>query len=208
MNLTRVKLNSEKRETQMAFSIPNRFHGAIERSFSDRQKRNLWRIDKLNGCYYLLLLSEEVPDMSGFVDQFGDETATVETKVYDSFLERVTDNSEWHFRLVANPTHSLKSREGRGKIVAHITPEHQLNWLKSKAEQNGFIIDRDCVVSSNEWRNFKKSRLEKGRVSLLVVSFEGILKVRNSDVFKQALVHGIGRGKAYGCGMLTISKIR
>ena len=44
----------------------------------------------------------------------------------------------------------------------------------------------------------------KNRVSIKGVTYEGILKVCDEDKFKELLVTGIGRGKAYGMGLLTI----
>ena len=38
------------------------------------------------------------------------------------------------------------------------------------------------------------------------MAFEGRLKVEDADVFKDALVNGIGREKAYGMGLLTIAR--
>lgn len=209
MYLTRVKLDTLKRETQLALSASGRFHGAIERAFEQKQNRNLWRIDKLRGEYYMLLLSEEVPNMKNFVEQFGDINNPAETKEYEVLLNKITDRSVWRFRMVANPTHCVKTKPGRGKVVAHVTPEHQMEWLKNKAAANGFeLLDDNCFVLANEWKNFYKKVREKDlRVRLMLVSFEGILRVTDVDAFRNALISGIGRGKAYGAGMMTISRI-
>ena len=208
MYLTRVKLDISKRETQLALSASGRFHGAIERAFEQKQNRNLWRIDKLRGEYYILILSEEVPNLKGFMEQFGDSKSSAETKVYDVLLNKITDNSVWRFRMVANPTHSIKTKSGRGKVMAHVTPEHQMEWLKTKAAANGFeLVEDNCFALANEWKNFYKNAGGKDmRVRLMLVSYEGILRVTDVDAFRNALISGIGRGKAYGAGMLTISR--
>lgn len=209
MYLTRVKLDISKRETQLAMSASGRFHGAIERAFEQKQNRNLWRIDKLRGEYYILILSEEVPNLEDFMMQFGDGRSPAETKAYEVLLNKITDNSVWHFRMVANPTHSIKTKSGRGKVVAHVTPEHQIEWLKTKAAANGFeLVEDNCFVLAKEWKNFYKNASGKDmRVRLMLVSFEGILRVTDADAFRNALINGIGRGKAYGAGMLTISRV-
>lgn len=36
------------------------------------------------------------------------------------------------------------------------------------------------------------------------MTYEGTLRVVNPLLFRQALTNGIGRGKAYGLGLLTI----
>lgn len=208
MYLTRVKLDILKRETQLALSASGRFHGAVEQAFEQKQNRNLWRIDKLRGEYYILILSEEVPNLKDFMEQFGDSKSSAETKEYEVLLNKITDHSVWRFRMVANPTHSVKTKSGRGKVMAHVTPEHQMEWLKTKAAANGFeLVDDNCLVLANEWKNFYKNTGGKDmRVRLMLVSFEGILRVTDVHAFRNALISGIGRGKAYGAGMLTISR--
>lgn len=42
---------------------------------------------------------------------------------------------------------------------------------------------------------------------LLSVTYEGILKVTDAEKFQKILIEGIGRGKAFGMGMLTIAKV-
>ena len=205
MYLSRVPLDLAKRKTQIALASPNKFHGAVEESFSGSRERNLWRIDTLRGRTYLLLLSVSKPDLSGITEQFGNQDAAAETKEYTGLLERITEGSIWHFRLVANPVHSIKTEKGRGKVAAHITEKYQLEWLDSQAEKKGFrLIPNTACVRESNWKIFKK-RNSNQKVQLLEVTFEGILQVQNVDVFQDALLHGIGRGKAYGMGLLTIA---
>ena len=41
-------------------------------------------------------------------------------------------------------------------------------------------------------------------MSILGATFEGILTVTDPELFCRALTEGIGRGKAYGMGMMTV----
>ena len=41
-------------------------------------------------------------------------------------------------------------------------------------------------------------------MKILSVTYEGTLEVTDVERFKKALTEGIGRGKAYGMGMMTI----
>lgn len=205
--LSRVKLDPMKRKTQIALVSPNKFHGAIEEAFQKKQERNLWRIDNLNGKIYLLLLSAEIPDMTNFIQQFSFSDEIVETKEYDALLNRIQNETKWNFRLVANPTRSLKDGDGRGKIVAHVSEKYQMDWLEKKAVQNGFkIFNEETKVVNTEWKIFQK-RVENRNVKIKQATFEGILIVTDSDLFKKALINGIGREKAYGMGLLTLIKI-
>ncbi len=205
MYLSRIPLDMSNRKTQIALVSPNKFHGAIEDSFDEKQKRNLWRIDALQGKMYLLLLSQAKPDLKYIANQFGKKEDCGETKEYEVLLNRIREDSIWQFRLVANPTHSIKAENGRGKVTAHTVEVFQLGWLNQQSVKKGFRVLPDTLkVTGANWKIFhKKDR--KQQVRLLEVAYEGKLKVEDVEVFKDTLINGIGREKAYGMGLLTIA---
>lgn len=204
MYLSRVLLDMSKRKTQVALVSPNKIHGAVEEAFAKKQERNLWRIDRLRGQSYLLIVSAERPDLSGIAEQFGFENDCGESKEYDKLLSRIEAGSEWHFRLTANPVHSIQGGEKRGKVVAHTSEKYQLEWLETQAVKRGFCIlpDGARIVETN-WRIFSKHGGNQ-KIRILEVVFEGNLRVKNVEVFRHTLINGIGREKAYGMGMLTV----
>ncbi len=205
MYLSRILLDTSKRRTQLALAYPNKFHGVVEEAFLEKQKRNLWRIDTLRDKTYLLILSVSIPDLSKIVEQFGYPSINGETKKYGQLLDRIQKDSVWHFRLVANPTHSIKNKDKRGKVVAYVSDKEQLKWLNNQAEKKGFMVIPDSVgVMGSNWKIFHKHG-RKQKVSILEVIFEGRLKVEDVDTFKNTLLNGIGREKAYGMGLLTIA---
>lgn len=194
----------------MALVSPSKIHGAVESSFEGERTRRLWRLDDLNGKKYVLILSEEKPDLKRFSEQFG-YPGRYETKDYSPLLERITNGGKWHFRLTANPVVSKPDGSGkRGKVMAHVTPEHQKRWLSKRAERLGFSLNADeFQVVRTRWYDFRKrDGSDSARVRLLSVTFEGVLTVTDVDVFKETLCSGIGREKAYGQGLLTIVGVR
>lgn len=206
MYLSRILLDTANRNTLRALTAPQKFHGALESSFSGARERRLWRIDNLNGGLYILLLSEEKPELSAFCRQFCRTADDAQTKQYDRLLARMTAGSTWHFRLTANPVKSQKMENNRGKVLAHITTDYQKEWLLTHCEKHGFRLSEDSFdVTQSRWLQFYKS--DRNRVSLLAVTFEGTLEVTDAELFRQALCAGIGRGKAYGLGMLTVMHI-
>lgn len=121
--LSRMTLDVTKRKTLQALSSPNLFHGAVESSFDMTEavrQRNLWRIDRLNGNYYLLILSREKPDLSEAITQFAPEGEGWTTKEYDPFLEKIKADSWWHFRLTANPTYQKAAEKIKEAEFVHI----------------------------------------------------------------------------------------
>ena len=108
MYLSRVELDPTRRSTMAALSAPQKLHGAVESAFAGERRRRLWRLDRLGERLYLLLLSEDAPELSGVVEQFG-TGAAAETRSYDPLLQRVEPGSCWQFRLTANPTKSSRT---------------------------------------------------------------------------------------------------
>jgi CRISPR system Cascade subunit CasE len=209
MYLSRVELNQYLGATRRALAQPQVLHAALESSFPQQEadKRNLWRLDMLGHALYVLLFSRAKPDFTHIIEQFGWPAAeqTWTTKDYAPFLSRIEAGQCWRFRLAANPTHSVKAAAGaRGKVFAHVTREQQKQWLLKRAQANGFALAEngfDVVQSTS--KNFRRD----GRtVTLGIAVFEGALAVSDAALLGAALTGGIGRAKAYGCGLLTLAK--
>ncbi len=186
-----------------ALSSPNLFHGAVESAFPGERRRNLWRIDTLRGETYLMILSDDKPNLTHAVEQFSLPGTKWESLSYEKLLERIISGSRWHFRLVANPTIRKD-----GRVMAHITAKHQQKWLSDRAERCGFRLNEDeFQVTGSRWYRFRKRAGEGQYVSLLAVTFEGILTVEDAELFRQTLCCGIGREKAFGMGLLTVVRV-
>ena len=172
---------------------PDRTHGAFRLRVPER---HLWRIDRLNDNLYMLVLSKDKPDFTMFCQQFSPSEDAWETKNYDGLLDSLSEGSTWRFCLTANPTvsKSHQGNNGQGKIVAC---EDWRGWLLSKADKHGFQVNNFNVTQST-WKKFENG------IAFLSVTYEGILTITDVAMFKEALINGIGRGKAYGMGLLTI----
>lgn len=210
MYLSRVKLDEARRSTMIALSNPELLHGAISQSFSGERPFVLWRLDRLSTGLYLLVLSEEQSALDQVVKEYGIGDA-VETKSYDQILEKISEGSLYRFRLKANPTYSMPRKDEesgklkRGRICAHSTIPHQRQWLTEQGQKHGFSVTEDSFdVTETRWYKFTKGKSNK--LSILSVTFEGVLNVTDADAFREAMTKGIGRGKAYGMGLLTIMK--
>ena len=205
MYLSRAELDPTRRSTMIALTSPQKFHGAVENSFSGERRRRLWRLDQLGEKLYLLLLSEERPDLTALCAQFG-TGAPPETRPYDPLLERVTAGSCWQFRLTANPTRSKKDsadHTARGTLKPCYLEVEQEEWLWAQAAKHGFALTEGAFqVTRKQTCHFRKNG--KRPVTLLAVTYEGILQVTDPEAFREMLCQGIGRGKAYGLGLMTI----
>lgn len=95
------------------------------------------------------------------------------------------------------------------------TDEDRTDWLVRQGERMGFQIAnlkiepavRNVISAKEEKISFTKKR-KKEPITYGSVVFEGVLQVTDADKFREALVNGIGQGKAYGFGLLSIAKVR
>lgn len=212
MFLTRMEMDASRRNTMKALASPNIIHGAIERAFPGPRERRLWRVDRISGHFYLLLLSRTQPDLSAAAEQFGplETGAAWECRPYEPFLARLADGGRCRFRLAANPTWSCKSGggENRGTVRAHTTPEHQAAWLMRKCDACGFsLAQNQFSVVSSRWLRFRKGGQNGRTASMLEAVFDGILTITDAAAFRRTLTEGIGRGKAFGMGLITVARI-
>jgi CRISPR system Cascade subunit CasE len=118
--------------------------------------------------------------------------------------------TRYRFRLLANPT-KKQSMEGRNnsRRVALIGEELQRNWLNREGGKHGFTIDKVAIQRSGFKQGCKHEYMgSQGKtehaIKLSVVQFDGFLTVTDANVFNDALRNGIGPGRAFGCGLLSV----
>ena len=85
--------------------------------------------------------------------------------------------------------------------------EFQKQWLLDRAPKHGFALLPDkFTVTESKWLHFSKGRDGGRPVTILSVTYEGILQITDEQQFCQLLKNGIGRGKAYGLGLMTVMR--
>ena len=60
------------------------------------------------------------------------------------------------------------------------------------------------MVVQRETQRFKRGG---SQVTIVRATFQGVLEVTSADALREALVNGVGRAKAYGCGLLTLAPV-
>ena len=205
MFLSRIAIDMENRNAWRALDNPEILHGMVESCFPGDRQRVLWRVDELNSNHYILLLSPDKPDLKPLIRQIGLPYANGEICDYLPLLERIQVGSMWRFRLTANPVMSVpQPGKKRGSVKAITIAAHQRDWLVRQGKQHGFLLKQDQFdVMRSEWKVFRK---KGSTLSILGATFEGILIVTDQACFQNALLTGIGRGKAYGLGLMTVMR--
>ncbi len=209
MYLSKVILDIRHPSARQALSDANDMHRNLMAGFvmdSDlemprAEKSVLYRVIEKRDQIYLLVSSNEKPNPAELAKR---GLNTDETMIRDvsSLREKLSAGRLLRFELLASPCKKLGG-EANGRRFFLQTAEERLNWLKRKGEQGGFEVlfadetgARVDVVGRREGKQVKNS----------AVLFSGLLRITDAEAFWASYTCGIGPGKAYGLGMLTIAK--
>ncbi len=207
MYLSRVEIDIHNRQKIRDLNHLGAFHNWVEQSFPKEldhalRTRKLWRVDKLNERYYLLIVSSSKPDLE-LLERYG-VSGSAKTKSYDAFLNNLEEGMRARFRVTLNPVISVKNdTKARGRTMPHVTIEHQMQFLLDRDKKNGFVLNKDEVsIVERSYEPFKK--VNEKTIRLSKVTYEGVLTITDKNQFIKTLTEGFGKKKAYGFGMMTV----
>lgn len=233
MYFSRVQLNPHRREARKLLASPRAMHGAVEACFPpgaarSADSRTLWRVDQDRQGVRLYIVSAENPQPTHIVEQAGWDSSPAETTDYSRFLDGLTVGQQYGFRVTVNPVKREFVAGKRGKLLPHVTEEQQLRWFLQRAEGWGFapltvpetgkvstavpdqaLEELALKVTNRADRSFEKQEEQRRRtVTQRQVTIDGSLEIKDADGLRHFLVSGMGRGKAYGCGLMTLARER
>lgn len=188
----------------------------------------LFSLDK-HGAYYSLLVQSDRPsDWSFLTDDVDRDSKTVDpsrvpTETPLRFFLRanptaarrgyrdgktrrvaVGTNPELVFRQMGQPELTPTSPED----VARWRDDELKTWLRRQGERYGFSVDPETVQPGPIVQK-RLVRNENGRPNgkpmiFHEVEFTGVLRISDLDEFRIGWSKGLGRGKAFGYGLLMI----
>lgn len=204
MYLTQLRLDPRSAQARRDLADPYDMHRTLVRAFVrdeiEAPPRFLWRLEPGRAWDQPVVLVQSalasdwsvLAQLPGYL-QRGAEPAT-KTFEPTAVLQQA---ALCRFRLAANPTVTRESK--RHGLVGE---DAQLAWLHRQGERLGFDV-KAALVSGSDTLHGRKAGT---RVSLLRVVFDGVLQVRDAEALAAALVAGIGPGKAFGCGLLSLAR--
>lgn len=119
------------------------------------------------------------------------------------------EGSSVHFELRAAPTRAVRRpapHRGTRRAIHH--RDEQLAWLERRLSAAGLTITYADVSHRIDLRSETKDLPSKrrgkqtDRFLLNTYRFTGVATITHRESYQQALLNGIGPGKAYGCGLL------
>lgn len=208
MYLSRLILNPFCRQVQQEIAQPYEMHRTLLQAFvGDRAAAGvLFRVDlaRRTGVPTVLVQSTELPDWTFlhshptyllFPAPDGKDNPSCKP-----WNPQFAPGQLLAFRLLANPTFKRQ-----GKRLAWLQEKDQLRWLQRKGAQNGFRLRQVMAVPQGLRRGRKRDDHGEHLVSHFAVRFDGLLQVTDPQACRRAVERGLGPGKAFGFGLLSVA---
>lgn len=142
------------------------------------------------------------------------------TKPIDELLGAIAAGRTFRFRLLANPTRKIARfdqtgvRMRQGSRVDLRRDTDRVQWLERRSTQHGFQLARlpdgrehavDVIVRPG---GHPTGRKDATRITVAGALFDGRLVVQDANRVRAAVTGGIGPGKAFGFGLLSLGPDR
>lgn len=215
MYLSQLILNPRSRQVQQEIANRYELHRTLTGAFKAGlpNDRILFRAetDLPDGCVRVLVQSQTQPDWS-VLEKDRREPYLVQNSLPNpqvkEFDPAFQPGQQLIFRLLANPTARRKQPgESEGKRQGLMLEEDQVEWLKRKLAAVGAALQDFRVTDRGMVHGVQYKDGARHTLSLLAVQFDGILQVIDPSSFVASLVHGIGSGKGFGFGLLSLAPI-
>jgi CRISPR system Cascade subunit CasE len=204
MYLSKLVLNGRDRTVLRDLSNAHALHQRIMQAFPDEQRTNpradwniLYRHEPDSDV--ILVQSDLEPDWESFPEGY---LIQHPSKPVNLTASQLAAGRLFQFRLKANP--SKRDKQTR-KTIGMFRQTDQLAWLERQASQHGFTISNVDIVPTPNIFGVKAKGTSPIRIQTAI--FQGVLQITQPEPFIQAMHQGIGRGRSYGCGLLSISRL-
>jgi CRISPR system Cascade subunit CasE len=124
----------------------------------------------------------------------------------------INPNKRKRHDIVMEAKKHLRNEDTTKKSWPHINEiihKAGMNWLKMRAEKNGFIFSEEDTNSDIRVEGYQTHQfIRKGKkTNFSSLDFNGTLSVVNPELFKNILFNGLGPAKSFGCGLMLVRRV-
>lgn len=205
MYLSQLTLNERQPLVHRELGNAHKFHQRIMQAFPDEAERDSPRKD-----WHILFRQEPDRDVVLVQSEIEPDWAKLPTGYLSDFKVKPVNLTADHlavgrafrFRLLANPS---KRDNTTKKTIGFSRRPDQLAWLERQSDRCGFrLLGVDVMPSPNVFGIKQKGTAP---VRLTTALYQGTLEVTDANAFLRVVQQGLGRGKSYGCGLLSLARV-
>lgn len=186
---------------------PYEMHRSLWMLFPEDAEANrdfLFRVGQADGnCAEILMQSVREPETS---------TSAARILACREYPLALQLGQRLRFMLVANPVKMINDEGGRKNVdgdpkkcrVPLVREEDQRAWIERKCQDAASL--ENLVIDPVFPLRFRKSK-EYRAGKIQPVRFQGVLSVKEQDAMLELVRNGIGPAKAFGCGLLSLTRV-
>ncbi|MGW7466989.1 type I-E CRISPR-associated protein Cas6/Cse3/CasE [Streptomyces xantholiticus] len=208
--LARIHLNPYSREVQRDLRDATQMHRTVMRMLPDNlgdsprhQAGLLYRIDDTDTTSTLLVQAHQL-DPTRLPAEYGQ----ADIKSLAPMFTALHKGLAVRYRIVLNPAKrerlSVDEKGKRGRIVPLTGTDADQWWLR-RATEAGLHLH---VLTPTSMEPARPRKQDAPRMRHSLLRYDGNATVTNPDTLREAVLHGIGRGKPYGAGLLSLAPAR
>ena len=202
MFLSQLRINLRHRPARHDLGDRYELHRTLMSAFPEQlpaDERVLYRVEHTpeQARATVLVQSQTLPAWHS-VERLNDRRYLPRLPAVKEFEPQTPAGEQLRFRLQANPT-----VKRYGKRCALYAEDEWMSWLRRKGQAHGFTVeplDVRCVKLGSLHGQGRRQTWH-------AVQFDGRLQVSQPQAFSAALRAGIGSGKAFGFGLLSIARL-
>ena len=206
MYLTKLTLDPRHPQARRDLADPYEMHRTLTRAYAPDALtpplRILWRLEpslRSVPSAVLLVQSNTSADWS-VLDSLPGYALEIRGNKPVNLNRLIETGACYRFRLLANPTVTRA-----GKRHGLTKEDEQLAWLARQGERQGFAL-LGCMRGSSERVQSRPGNTGR-RITVQTALFEGALRATDAERLRLAVQNGLGHGKAWGLGLLSLARL-
>ncbi|MEU6867755.1 type I-E CRISPR-associated protein Cas6/Cse3/CasE [Streptomyces sp. NPDC046876] len=208
VHLAQLRLEERSREVHRDLTDATSLHNRVQALFPDNlgpQPRaatnTLFRVEREQSGPVLLVQSTLPINRSGLPAGYARD---IDYRDLGPLLDWGREGRVVRYRIDTHPSMSQSVPGQRGKRIP-LRGEEALQWWERQAVKAGLENQLALDIPQSDVRA-RRGAAKPVRYS--VIRFEGVARITDPAALRAAITSGIGRGRAYGLGLLSIAPYR
>ncbi len=214
LHLARLRLSARSRDVHRDLRDVGKLHDRVQSLFPDqlgptprRATHTLFRLESEQTGANLLVQSTLPINRNALPPGYAD---SVEHRDIGPLLNWLTEGRVVRYRIDANPIKAVRTPQQRGRRVP-LHGDEAVAWWHRKGGMAG--LDASLILDMPQHQFVGRQGTDEGGkkrapVRLNAIRFEGVATVIDPEALREAITQGIGQGRAYGLGLLSVAPHR